>query len=77
MTTNLNKIRVNMALNQQHLGASFVSCALILYGNTAQTLVNSFDGLLNCELCGLDCRVITTECSQNTCPLYKHVTPIL
>jgi len=32
-----------------------------LYTNIDQTLVNSLHELLNCEIGGLDCRVITTE----------------
>jgi len=32
-----------------------------MYGNIDQTLVNSFHGLLNFEIGGLDCRVIITE----------------
>jgi len=39
---------------------------LIVYRNIDQTLVNSLHGLLNCEIGGLDCHVITTE--------YKHVS---
>ena len=33
----------------------------VLYGNIDQTLVNSLCGMLNFEIGGLDCRVITTE----------------
>jgi len=33
----------------------------ILYINIDQTLVNSFHGLLNCEIGGLYCHVMTTE----------------
>jgi len=33
----------------------------ILHGNIDQTLVNSLQGLLSCEIGGLDCRVIITE----------------
>jgi len=33
----------------------------ILYTNIDQKLVNSLHGLLNSEIGGLDCRVITTE----------------
>jgi len=43
-----------------------------LYTHIDQTLVNTLHRLLNCELGGLDCHVITT-----TCQLYTHVTPIL
>jgi len=37
------------------------SFAIVLYTNIDQTLVNSLHGLMNCEIGGLDCRVITTE----------------
>jgi len=33
----------------------------VLYTNIDQTLKNSLQGLLNCEIGGLDCHVITTE----------------
>jgi len=33
----------------------------VSYTNNDQTLVNSLHGLLNCEIGGLYCRVITTE----------------
>jgi len=33
---------------------------VILYTHSDQTLVNSLHGLLNCEIGGLDCHVITT-----------------
>ena len=33
----------------------------ILYTNNDQTFVNSLQGLLNCEIGGLNCHVITTE----------------
>ena len=39
----------------------------ILYTNIDQKLVNSLHDLLNCEIDGLDCHVITT----------KYRTPIL
>jgi len=32
----------------------------VLYTNIDQKLVKSLHGLLNCEIGGLDCRVITT-----------------
>ena len=32
----------------------------LLYTNIDQTLVNSLYVLLNCEICGLECHVITT-----------------
>ena len=34
---------------------------VVLYTNIDQTLVNSLHGLLNCEIGGLDCHVITIE----------------
>ena len=34
---------------------------LVLYRNIDQKLMNSLHGLLNCEIEGLDCHVITTE----------------
>ena len=33
----------------------------VLWTNIDQKLINSLHGLLNCEIGGLDCRVITTE----------------
>jgi len=33
----------------------------LLHGNIDQALVNALHGLLNCEIGGLDCRVITIE----------------
>ena len=51
------------------------SVSEVLYTNIDQTLVNSLHGLLNYEIGGLDCCVITTE--YITCPLYTHVTRIL
>ena len=38
-----------------------ITLPLVLYTNIDQTLVNSFHGLLNCEIGGLECHVITTE----------------
>ena len=35
--------------------------AYIVYTNIDQKLLNSLHGLLNCEIGGLDCHVITTE----------------
>ena len=35
--------------------------ALLLYTNFDQTLVNLLHRLLNCEIGGLECHVITTE----------------
>ena len=34
---------------------------IVLYTNSDQTLMNALHGLLNCEIGGLYCRVITTE----------------
>jgi len=34
---------------------------MVLYSNIDQKLGNSLHGLLNCEIGGLDCHVITTE----------------
>ena len=48
----------------------------LLHGNIDQTFVNSLHCLLNVELCGLDCHVITTEYTKRG-PLNTHVTPIL
>ena len=39
----------------------FASFYFLLYANIDQTLMNSLHGRLNCEIGGLDCRVITTE----------------
>ena len=36
-------------------------CTVVFYTNIDQKLVNSLHGLLNCEIGGLDCRVITIE----------------
>ena len=36
------------------------SIVLLLYTNIDQKFVNSLHGLLNCEIGGLDCRIITT-----------------
>jgi len=49
---------------------------LVLYTNIDLKLVNTLQGLLNCEIGALDCHVITTE-YRNKCPLYTQVTPIL
>jgi len=34
--------------------------AMVLYTNIDQKLVKSLHGLLNCEMGGLDCRILTT-----------------
>jgi len=44
---------------------------MLVHGNIDQTLVNSLHGLLNCEIGGLDCRVITTE--YRTCVHCIHM----
>jgi len=40
---------------------SFNNDHLVLHGNIDQTLMKSLHGLLNFEIRGLDCRVITAE----------------
>ena len=45
--------------------------------NIDQTLVNSLHSLLNCEIDGLDCHVITTEYKHVSIVSTLHVTPIL
>ena len=45
--------------------------------NIDQTLVSSLHRLLNCQIGGLDCRVITTEYRTILCPLNTHVIPFL
>jgi len=35
--------------------------SVVLYTNIDQTFVNSLHRLLNCEIGGLDCHVITTK----------------
>jgi len=47
------------------------SISEVLYTNIDQTLVNSLHGLLNYEIGGLDCCVITTEYS--TCVHRIHM----
>ena len=42
-----------------------------MYTNIDQKLVNSLHGLLNCEMGGLDCRVITTEYREHVSTVYK------
>ena len=44
----------------------------VMYTNIDQKLVNSLHVLLNCEIGGVDCRVIITRC-----PLHTHVSPIV
>jgi len=45
-------------IRDSHIANSFIS---VLYTNIHQKLVNKLRRLLNCEIGGLDCRVITTE----------------
>jgi len=37
------------------------NCTWLVYTHIDQTVMNSLQGLLNCEIGGLDCRAITTE----------------
>jgi len=46
------------------------------YTNIDQKLMDSLQGLLNCEIGDLDCHCISTEYGT-LCPLYTHVTPAL
>ena len=46
---------------------------MLLYTNIEQKLVNSFHGLLNCEIGGSDCHVITTEYRT----VYTHLSPFV
>jgi len=48
----------------------------ILYKNIDQKLVNSLHGLLNCEIGGFHCPVITTEYKTRVqcIYMYHHVT---
>ena len=39
----------------------FANFCCVLHGNIDETLMSSLQGLLNCEIGGLDCHVITTE----------------
>jgi len=41
-----------------------------VYTNIHQTLVNSLHGLLNCEIGGLHCLVITTEYRTRVRPIH-------
>ena len=50
---------------------------LLLHRNIDQTLMNSLHGLLNCEIGGLDCPVITTEYRTRVHCIHSHVTHIL
>jgi len=42
-----------------YAGKNEIAKLYILYTNIDQKRVNSLHGLLNCEIGGLDCRVIT------------------
>ena len=44
----------------------------ILYTKNDQKLLNSLHGLLNCEIGGLDCRVITTEYRPRVQCIHMH-----
>ena len=48
-----------------------ISLYKVLYTNIDQTLMNSLHRLLNCEIGGLDCHVITTE--YRTSVHYIHI----
>ena len=68
-------VRINNKMKMNFFNKNDIAFyGIILYTNIHQIFVNSLHRLLNCEIGGLDCHVITTE---NTCPLYTHVTPIL
>ena len=57
----------------RHSWIHYTVCWIVklVHGNTDQTLVNSLHGLLNCEIGGLMCHVITTE--YRTCVHCIHV----
>ena len=63
-------------LFSQALSIIKVNKTVVLYRNIDQKLVNSLHGLLNYEIGGLDCHVITID-YKNKCSLYTHVTPFL
>ena len=44
-----------------HVSSDLIKLPRLIYTHIDQTLVKSLHGLLNCEIGGLDCRVITTE----------------
>ena len=61
---------------------TFVVCSniIVLHENIDQTLLISLYGLLNCEIGGLNCCVITTEniyLHLQMCPLNTHVPNVL
>jgi len=49
---------------------------MLLYTNIDQTLVNSLHRLLNCEIGGLDCHVISTEYRTRVHCIHMYVRPI-
>ena len=53
----------------------FITFDKLLYTNIDQKLVNSLHGLLNCEIDGLDCHVITTEYRTNVTPILQCTGP--
>jgi len=57
----------------RHSWIHYTVCWIVklVHGNIDQTLVNSLHGLLNCEIGGLMCHVITTE--YRTCVHCIHV----
>ena len=55
-----------------HTRTSSWLISLLVHGNIEQTLVNPLQGLLNCEIGGLDCLVITTV--YTSCLLNIHGT---
>jgi len=50
---------------------------LMVYTNINQKLVNSLHGLLNSEIAGIDCHVITPEYRTRAICIYIHVTTVL
>ena len=71
----LRTVRSHFSADQLHIVRGEAEGVSIR--NIHQKLVNTLHGLLNCEIGGLDCRVITTEYRTRHCPLYTHVTHIL
>ena len=64
----------NFRLMTEHWRSAILD--ILLYTNIDQKLVNSLHGLLNCEIDGLDCRVITTG-YRTRVPFITQVSPIL
>ena len=50
-----------MSTEVTEMSTEVISWRCVLYTNIDQTLVNSLHGLLNCEIGGLECHVITPE----------------